>query len=119
MKLLDKAVQLMSGDEKKRYAYISKSKVNMTALNLHVSQSVDFSKTKVTIFVANPIIVNKISGKLDGVFADKSSTSEEHLRKFLDLTPEAFIQWVDPTNLEVIDDTPVVNDVPKNDNKTS
>lgn len=111
MNLLDKVVELMKSETKKRYAYISKKKDNMSKLNVHVSETVDFAKTKVSVFVVNPIGLTGVTGKLDGVFADSSATTEDHLRKFLDFKKDSFLKWVNPETLELEDGT-VPNDKP-------
>jgi hypothetical protein len=105
MKLYDTIVKLMGGAEKERYVYLSKNKANMKGLNVHVSESVDLSKAQVTVFVVHPIGVAGIPGTVRGVFADRGSTTEDHIRRFLTLSDNAFIAWVNPETLELIDDT--------------
>jgi hypothetical protein len=112
MKLNEKVVELMADPKKKYYAYVSKSKDNMNGLNAYVSENVDFSETKVTIYVVHPIGVTAVPKTLDGVFADAGSTTEAHLRRFLNIRAGAFLTWVDATTTEIQDGTSNTEDTP-------
>lgn len=102
MKLCDSIVALMQCDESRRYVYLSKSRSNMDALNLYVTENVDFNTTKVTIYVVLPMGIAQIHQKIDGVFADEGSTSSDYIKKHLLLKEGGFIMWVSPETQEII-----------------